>query len=173
MKLVSEESLHTAIDSVEGLDEDGAMVLMERFAEYQPTMFVYVMSLEELFDSEEDFHALVHLVIVGWMAFQEEFGSLPRIMDQDILRWEQRSMVELGEMEGLEEDDLMLKAIDLLSQEVQPILMHFLADELVCMEEEGELEGGEDAAGQMFPILRMLVELLDDMVNRPRLRIVD
>lgn len=173
MKTVSGDSLRGAINLVEDLDENSAMALMGEFAEVQPTMFVYMMSLEDLFDETEDFQSLIHLAIVIWLTFKNEFGSIPRIMEPDIVEWEQRSIANLGSIDEVPEDELMEKAIEMLAQEIQPVLMHFITEELVSMEEEGELEGGEDAAGQMFPILKMLIELMDDMMNRPRLRIVE
>lgn len=172
MKIVQERSLLQAVERMDHLDEQKAHALMEEFTEKQPQVLGYVMALEEEFSDTGDFQALLHLVVTIWLSFQFEFGSMPRVQQDHIVAKEQTSVAEMMDMSGMNEDQLIQTAIDMFSNVVQPILIQFVSDELVILEEEGELSDGENAASQMFPILKLVVELFDDAINKPNLRIV-
>lgn len=162
-----------AIEKADTLEEDRVVKMMEDFAEKQPALFAFVISMEELFEDEFDFQSLMQMSFIIWLAFELEFKSLPRVRSEDIDRREAESMDQLGKLEKLVEKGEMGMAFDLLGQNRQPVLVHFVAEELVTMGEGNELSLGDETAGKMFPVLKMIVDLLDDVVNRPRLRVVE
>ena len=162
-----------AIEKADTLEEARVVEMMEDFAEKQPALFSFVLSMEELFEDEFDFQSLLQMAFVIWLAFELEFRSLPRVRTDDIERLEKESMDQLGMLEQLVEKGEMGMAFDMLGQNRQPVLVHFVAEELVSLGGSTELSLGDETAGKMFPVLKMIVDLLDDVVNRPRLRVVD
>ncbi|MEM7041038.1 MAG: hypothetical protein AAF570_29005 [Bacteroidota bacterium] len=172
MKIVQEHSLIATVERMDALDDIEAQALMERFAEKQPYVLGYIMAMEEDFDDLDDFQHLLQLVVTIWLAFMEEFGSLPVVREDQIEQKETRAIKAIQGMDNLTEDQMIEVALKMFEELVQPVLLQFVSDELISLEEEGALAKGEIAAGQMFPILKMIVELFDDAVNRPSMRIV-
>lgn len=172
MKFVTEFSLMMAIEKTENLEEERIVRMMEEFADKQPYLFGFIMSMEELFEDEFDFQSLLQMAFIIWLSFELEFRSLPKVMEEDIVRREAESMDHLQKIEQLVESGEMGLAFDFLGQNRQPVLVHFVAEELVTLGEGSELSLGDETAGKMFPVLKMIVDLLDDVINRPRLRVV-
>lgn len=173
---VTEFSLMRAIEKTESFEYDEVFSWMQDLATKQPFLFGYLLACEELFEDALDFQNLLQITVIVWLSFEHEYKSIPKVSGEDIDRYEEKAMSNFDELEELVENGEMGKAFDLLGQDKQPVMLHFVAEELASLgEDEGEGEEydeEDESTAKMYAILKLIIDLLDDAVNKPRLRVV-
>jgi hypothetical protein len=170
MKIVSSESIEKAIEIIDQWNDDEFAAFASEFTSAQPSLCAYIFIHEEDF-SDDDFDMLANLALMIYKAFQIECGTARMLTEQEIEDAALRQMDYLESIEDANEEeiaDLVDKAFDSTKQ---PVLLEFAAHELHDAESAGEIEH-ESGGALLYPILQMVVDMLDIAFNGANLRVV-
>lgn len=167
MQLIAPETLQEATDMMGALEEEALVELYQEFLEAQPVLFELVLSVEDLFEFQEDFSLLMQYVLILWQAFSLNFPLLPAISESDVDDFSEMAFeltpeaVSLG-FPGLDPGQLL---------ENQPHLHEFILRE-IALDEAEDLFLEELAGSRMMSVLLMVGELLNQVAGRPRMWVV-
>ena len=170
MKIVSEENIEKAIDLIEAMSDDEFAAFASEFTTSQPSLAGYIFIHEEEF-SDDDFDLLANLALTIFKAYQLQCGTGRLLSEVEIEDAAMRQMDYLESIEDATEEDipgLVEKAFD---DTQQPVLLEFAARELHDAESAGGIEHPSGGA-LMYPILQMVVDMLDIAFNGTALRVV-
>jgi hypothetical protein len=171
MKTVQVPSLEKALETLNSLDENELMSLMADFSERQPAVLAFVMDSGEEFEDEADLQLLLEMVMVVWMAFLNEFGSIAVVREDQVTAKENKFTDDALRIAGLSEEEIIEEAMELYNRPLQPVLMSYIYEELADYETDRPSEEEEDNA-MVIAYLHMVVELFDDAINKPNMRVV-
>lgn len=170
MKIVSHESIESAIDLIEQMSEEQFAALAQEFTTAQPALTGYLFMHEEEF-SDDDFDLLANLALTVYMAYTLECGKPMTLSEEEVEAAAIAQMDALDAIENANDEDipgLVEKAFDSTQQ---PILLDFVAHELHEMESEGEIDH-ESGGALLYPVLQLIVDLLHKAFNGSRIQIV-
>ena len=171
--MITQNSLQKAIGQVGALDSDGVVDLVAEFSRQQPHIFSMVGGFSGDMRDSDAFAALLEITLVIWQAFLEEFQSIPTIREKDIFSKEQEGLDSLDHFTDMSEEEMEIFSAQFIESQNQPILFNYVTLELIELFEENEDE--EDTAEEMeilFPLLKLIIDLFDDEINRPRMWVV-
>ncbi len=170
MKIVSEESVEQAIDIIEKMTEEEFAAFAQAFTSSQPALAGYIFIHEDEF-TDDDFDLMANLALTIYKAYELECGTAMTLSEQEVESAALQQMDYLDAIETASEEeiaDLVEKAFD---GSKQPVLLDFAAHELHSMESEGAIDH-ESGGAMIYPILQLVVDLLDIAFNGTRFQIV-
>ncbi len=172
-RIITQNSLQKAIGQVAALDSDGVMDMVAEFSRQQPHLFSLLGEFSSNDGDSEAFTALLEITLVIWQAFLEEFESMPTIREKDIVNREQEGLDNLDRFSDLTEAEMEIYSAQFLESQNQPILFNYVTLELIELFEDSE-SGDEDSEEMelLFPVLKLIIDLFDDEINRPRMWVV-
>jgi hypothetical protein len=170
MKIVSEESINKAIESLEHLDDAGIEALYKKIESDQPHVFGYIITMGD--DLEEDaYQAFLDLALVIYGSFEAEYGKFRAVTEDEIVEIFNNKLTQLEDIsDESDEDDYVAAAADSMLAENQSLLLQFVIEDLVAMEKEEEV--GESEAAVLFQLLSVIITAMDQALNISPFQIV-
>jgi hypothetical protein len=169
MKIVSEESIESAIDLIEAMSEDDFAAFAKSFTETQPALASYIFVHEEEF-SDEDFDLIANLALTIYKSYEIECGKPMTLTSEEVEAAAMQQMDYLDAIETASEEEMEALVEKAFDGTQQPVLLDFAAHELHVMESEGAIEH-ESGGALIYPILQLVVDLLHKAFNGSRLQI--
>lgn len=172
-RIITQNSLQKAIGQVGALDTEGVMDMVSEFSRQQPHLFSMVSEFSGTVGDSDAFAALLEITLVIWQSFLEEFQSMPTIREQEILSREQEGLDSLDKFSEMSEEEMEIYSAQFLESQNQPILFNYITLELIELFEDNEnLDEDSEEMELLFPILKLIIDLFDDEINRPRMWVV-
>lgn len=171
--MITQNSLQKAVGQVGALDSDGMMDMVAEFSRQQPHLFSMVSEFANDMGDSDAFSALLEITLVIWQSFLEEFESMPTIREKEIVSREQEGLDSLDHFTDMSEEEMEIFSAQFLESQNQPILFNYITLELIELFEENEnQEEDSEEMDLLFPILKLIIDLFDDEINRPRMWVV-
>ncbi|MEM1000096.1 MAG: hypothetical protein AAGN35_23780 [Bacteroidota bacterium] len=172
MKIVQSPSLEQAVESVHTLSDLELVTLMDEFAHRQPAILSFVLATEDEFADEDDFQMLLELTVIAWKAFLLEFGSIAVVREDQVMAKEQHFAAEALKFAELTEQEMIDAAIEMYNRPLQPVIMNYVFEEVSDLQGNWEDEI-DDSLSAVVANMQIVVQLLDDAINKPNMRVVD
>lgn len=171
--MINQNNLQKAIGQYEALGEEQVMDMIAEFSRQQPHIFEIINEFSDEVGQGIAFKALIEMTMVVWQSFLKAFESLPLIREEEILSKEQESLDSMDGFEDLDDQDAEMFSAEFMEKQNQPVVFNYVTLELIEMYEEAESAGNETQDLEyLFPLLKMIIDLFDDEINRPRMWIV-
>ncbi len=172
-RMITQNSLQKAIGQVGALDSDGVVDMVAEFSRQQPHLFSMMGGYGNDLEDGDVFAALLEITLVIWQSFLEEFQSIPTIREQDIFNREQEGLDSLDQFSDMTEEEMEIYSAQFLESQNQPILFNYITLELIELFEESDDDDEEAKEMELlFPLLKLIIDLFDDEINRPRMWVV-
>lgn len=154
MKQVSEKSIVSAIEKVDGMTDDALDALIETFTLKQQNLVNYILQAGIEFENEElNIYSIYYYAII-MEAFQQEGLSIPEITEDDIDEFQEPFLLALDAIHKEEDYEPMHELL------YQHHLINFLMSELSAPDDEGK-ELDEEMQTQLFLVVAGVIGLLN------------
>lgn len=171
--MINQNNLQKAIGQFEALDEEEVVDMLAEFSRQQPHIFEIMTEFSQEIGKGLAFKALIEMTLVIWQSFLEAFESIPLIREEEILGKEQESLDQMDGFDDLEEKDAEMFSAEFMEKQNQPVIFNYVTLELIEMYEEAEAAKKDTQELEyLLPLLKMIIDLFDDEINRPRMWIV-
>lgn len=171
MKFVSKESIHRALEIMEGLDESKIDAFFDQFSRQQPSILDFIMGNREEMTGEE-FDVLLELTFVTYMAFYEEDPEIKEVTAEEVEKIIADALKHIDEMDENDDEVMEEAAGNAMEMAKQPLVFQFLIEDLMAREEEGGFEDEDSSPAFVLPTLQMLMSMLDAGMNGIGMRVV-
>lgn len=168
MILVSEESIDNAIERYEGLEDHELQGLFDAFAEEQPYLFTFCMTMGQQMKNEDLQELLIEYLLLIWQSFKMETGKVGITTEVSIEESETHVMQVLEDMnfdlDDMENDENVATYLNSFKQTnivrfVTEEIMNFLNDE--DEDDDFEKDADNEDAGILLSCLLISIESLD------------
>ncbi len=164
VKEIPEDIVEAAWTEVGGLSPDQAMREMQRLMRVQEPLLAFILHRSE--DLSQDARELcLYMAVVVYRMYEKAFPpSLPRARPKDVVRAYEANLEWLEQAAGTHERLLMERILPNLDLR-QPAVLHYIG-ECVFEPEDEALELSEEDQGQLFLVMKTLVDALDESAAR-------
>lgn len=166
MKPISLPEIENAWESQFELDDDGLQELVDRFADEQPYLLVYITEAEETISEDQDEEDesedgdLVALAVLVWSLLTDASPGRDIVHEEEILDAEAENIRFLAELEDGSDYDRLQAVSELLQDYNQAPLLRFLVEQLMVGNEQTP-ELVRESVGLELLHLKTLIDCLD------------
>ena len=180
MKTIYPHSVERAIEKVDGAFPDNVQGLMNEFAEKQPHLLGYVMAASEAKIKDKVVkEEMMYMALIIWQAFILQVKLVLKVPSKIIQEIEAKNAQLLEEAEKASEEEMMGAAMKFMENITQPHLIEFISMNLNAEKSADDpfgfddlMKKDKDDLGIAFSMLKMVIDCLNEVVNKPPLRIV-
>jgi hypothetical protein len=166
VKEIPEEIVEAAWTEIGALSPDQAMGEMQRLMRVQEPLFTFVMTCAE--DLSQDARELcLYMAVVVYRMYEMAFPpGLPRARPKDVAKAYEANLKWLEQAAGAHERLLMERILPNFDLR-QPAVLGYVG-ECVFEPEDETLELSEEDQGQLFLVMKTLVDALDEAAARQK-----
>ena len=127
---ISEKTIESVLELLYDSNENKATDLMEQMSKEQPVALSYIMQMAEELEQSTERETLLFLAVLVWKSFKTEYNEVPEISEEFIKIAEDTLYDKMSNMtDNIDETKR-------LHEELQPILMSFIASEVFADKSE-------------------------------------
>ena len=167
MILISEESIDNAIERYEGMEDAELKGLFDTFAEEQPYLFTFCMTMGQQMNNEDLQELLIEYLLLIWQSFKMETGKVGITTEVSIEESETHVMQVLEDinfdLDDMESDENITAYLNSFQQ---TNIVRFVTEEIINFldnddDDDIETDADNEDAGILLSCLLISIESLD------------